>query len=97
MMRNFLLISLQEFKDFGFNYEFEDVSHIKRSNVWKYFLFNKQHNLSKCRFCNKLMNVPSGTTSNLTRHLKSKHSDLMSTDDTDNNLSAASIVNTDNK
>ena len=91
------MISLQEYKDFGFNYEFEDVSHIKKSHVWKFFLFNKPQSLSKCRFCNKFISVVNGNTTTMSRHLKAKHQSVLDVDNADNNLAAASIVNTENK
>ena len=75
-----ILLQDQDLKDFGFNYEFEDVSHIKKSHVWKFFLFNQSQNLAKCKFCGKFMSASGGTTSTMMRHIKSKHSTILSHD-----------------
>ena len=49
---------------------YEDVSHSKRSEVWKHFLLNKVLDDAKCVYCSVKL---SPVTSTLGRHLKIKH------------------------
>ena len=56
--------------------DFEDVSMLgrHRSYVWKHFLHSKSRQMAKCKWCGQLwQNSGCGSTSGMSRHLKSKH------------------------
>ena len=55
--------------------EFVDVSMVRKSEVWKHFLYNKEVNKAKCGICSLVL-VANGTRS-LISHLQSKHQVLI--------------------
>ena len=44
-------------------------------NIWEYFTPTKVKNEQKCKLCFKTMKTCGSNTSNLSKHLKSKHPD----------------------
>ena len=56
-----------------------DISNSSHSEVWKYFLKNKVQNRAKCKECNQIYEIKSGSTTNLRSHLRTRHNvDLIS-------------------
>jgi len=60
--------------------QFEDVSQIKNSFCWKYFLLDKVNDKAKCQikisegeYCNRVYSAPEGATTSLKYHLKRRH------------------------
>jgi BED zinc finger len=52
--------------------EVESASSSKGALVWKHFLKNEA-NKGKCKYCSKVLSIPTGTTSTLSRHLRCAH------------------------
>ena len=52
---------------------YEDVQSSKKSMLWKYFLYNKVEQKSKCNVCKCILKAGGGSTKNLLDHLKKKH------------------------
>ena len=60
---------------------FEDVSRIKNSFCWKYFLLDKVNHKAKCKvkiseseYCNRVYSAQEGaTTGGMKNHLKNAH------------------------
>ena len=57
---------------------FEDISEKFKSKVWVHFLLNRTDSKAKCLYCYKLLKVSGGSTKGLHRHIKSKHSIVVS-------------------
>ena len=61
--------------------QFEDVSQIKNSFCWKYFLLDKVNHKAKCKvkiseseYCNRVYSAQEGaTTGGMKNHLKNAH------------------------
>ena len=61
--------------------QFEDVSRIKNSFCWKYFLLDKVNHKAKCKvkiseseYCNRVYSAQEGaTTGGMKNHLKNAH------------------------
>jgi hypothetical protein len=46
-----------------------------KSNIWEYFTSTNLKNEQKCKLCSSKLKTSGGNTSNLWKHLKSKHPD----------------------
>ena len=57
---------------------FEDISEKSKSQVWGHFLLNRTDSNARCLHCYKLLKVSGGSTKGLHRHIKSKHSIVVS-------------------
>ena len=60
--------------------QFEDVSQIKNSFCWKYFLLDKINHKAKCNvkisegeYCNRVYSAQDSATTSLKYHLKRRH------------------------
>ena len=53
-------------------FQFVDVSRSKKSEVWKYFLLNKDLEKAKCNLCSAELKISGCSTGSLVNHLK-KH------------------------
>lgn len=54
----------------------ETLQYKRRGGVWKYFKTNVDKQAAKCRKCLTLISYKGGSTTNLLRHMKSKHPTL---------------------
>ena len=57
---------------------FEDISEKFKSKVWGHFLLNRTDSNARCLHCYELLKVSGGSTKGLHRHIKSKHSIVVS-------------------
>ena len=59
-------------------YNFVDYSEVRKSEVWKFFLLDKNADLAKCKLCEaknitKILKVKGGNTTTLKDHMAGVH------------------------